>query len=84
MKKLLIIIYLLGFGFSLYGNETMTDNDSLRVVKLHKYLEEATQPADEYVLEKLRDFSIVAIGEDHWNHQQILIFNSSLSGVNLD
>ena len=69
MKKLLIIIYSLGFGFSLYGNETMTDNDSLRVVKLHKYLEESAQPADEYVLEKLRDFSIVSIGEDHWNHQ---------------
>ena len=31
MKKLLIILYLLGFGFSLYGKENMTDNDSLRI-----------------------------------------------------
>lgn len=70
MKKLLIIIYLLSFWFNIYGNDTIkVENDSLRVNKLYKYLKETAKPANEYVLDKLKDYRIVSIGEDHWNKQ---------------
>ena len=53
-------------------------------VKLHKYVEKSAKPAEEYVLEKLRDYSIVAIGEDHWNHQHPEFFGDIIEKAALN
>ena len=85
MKKLLIVIYLVSFGLSIYGNDIQTrDNDSLRVNNLYKYLEKAAKPADEYILGKLKDYSIVSIGEDHWNHQHPKFFCEIIEKASLN